>query len=197
MSFDIDKRDFVNGLVFRERKNIGGPMIRKDALEKATGAAIFAADLKFPNQLWARFYRSPLSHAKILRIDASRAWSVPGVRAVVSGADVPYMHGISVIQDQPFLAVDRVRYVGEPIVGVAAEDVLAAEEALALIRVEFEPLPAVLDVFSAMEPGAPLLHEGLMGYPRTSAVEPVGGTTFATTSNFGKEMWRRGFANRM
>ncbi len=160
----------------REWKNIGEPQIRKDAVEKATGSAVFAADLAFPNQLWARFYRSPLPHARILKIDTREARSLPGVRAVVCGTDVPYLHGISVIQDQPFLATDRVRYVGEPIIGVAAEDSEIAAEAVERVRVEFEPLPAVLDVFEALEPGAPLLHENLMQYERTSAVRPVGGT---------------------
>ena len=176
-----------------ELKNIGQPLIRKDALEKATGSAVFGADLKFPNQLWARFYRSPLPHAKILRIDASRARSLPGVRAVVSGVDVPYLHGIAVIQDQPFLATDRVRYVGEPIVGVAAEDADIAEEALELIRVDFDPLPAVLDVFEALKPGAPLLHEGLMEYTRTSAVSPVRGTNVCNHFKLRKGDVEKGF----
>jgi carbon-monoxide dehydrogenase large subunit len=177
----------------KEFKVIGEPVTRKDALEKVTGAAIFGADFKLPNQLWARFYRSPIPHARILTIDTSKAQKVLGVKGIVTGADVPYRHGTSVIQDQPFLAIDRVRYVGEPVVGVIAEGVESADEAVDQIRVEFEPLPAVLDVFSALEYGAPLVHEELMEYTRTGAVNPVERTNICNHFKLRKGNIEEGF----
>jgi len=177
----------------KELRLIGEPVIRKDALEKVTGGAIYGADFKLPGLLWARFYRSPYPHAKIVKIDTTRAKSVPGVRGIVTGADVPYLHGSAVIRDQPFLAMDRVRYVGEPIVGVIAEDVEAAEEAVDSIHVEFEPLVAVLDVFSALEFDAPLIHEAMMEYPRTAAVTPVEGTNICNHLKLRKGDVEKGF----
>lgn len=145
----------------KEYTIVGTRMTRTDSLPKVTGQAQFTADLKLPRMLCAKVLRSPHSHAKILSIDASRALRLPGVKAVVTGADT---HGVKwgvfkYTQDHPMIAVDKVRYVGEDVAGVAAVDEQTALEALECIRVDYEPLPAVSDPEDAMKEGAPLIHE--------------------------------------
>lgn len=154
---------------------IGKAVHRKDALEKVTGTAVFGADLKFVRQLYGAIYRSPFPHARILKVDTSRAESLPGVRAVVTGADCRFMHG-PVIEDEPFLAYKKVRYVGEAIVAVAAEDRETAREAVDLIKVDFEELPPVLDPLQAVEPGSALVHEDWGAYKKAGDIRPVSGT---------------------
>ena len=117
-----------------------------------------------------------MPHARIVHVDTSRAERLVGVRAVVTGRDAPYTHNAAIIKDWPFLAQDKVRHIGEAVAAVAAVDEETAEEALALIDVEYEELPAVFDPEAAMQPGAPLLHEGLAEYPRAEAFHPVAGT---------------------
>lgn len=128
---------------------IGESVPRLDALEKVTGRASYMADMKLPDMLYGKALRSPYPHAKILRIDTSKAEKLAGVRAVVTGRDVPFYHGPDWLIDQPLLAIDKVRYVGEAVAAVAAtSDEIAEEaaaEALDLIEVEYEELPAVFD----------------------------------------------------
>ncbi|RLF56904.1 MAG: aldehyde oxidase [Thermoplasmata archaeon] len=140
---------------------IGTRMTRTDSLAKVTGRATFTADLKLPRMLCAKVLRSPHPHAKILNIDTSKALRVPGVKAVVTAADA---HGVKwgvfkYTQDHPMIAIDKVRYAGEDVAGVAAVDEETALEALDLIQVDYEPLPAVFDPDEAMKEGAPLIHE--------------------------------------
>jgi CO/xanthine dehydrogenase Mo-binding subunit len=140
---------------------VGTRMKRTDSLAKVTGSASFTADLKLPRMLCAKVLRSPHPHAKILNIDTSRALRLPGVKAVVTAADA---HGVKwgvfkYTQDHPMIAVDKVRYVGEDVAGVAAVDEETALQALDLIQVDYEPLPAVFDPEEAMKDGAPLIHE--------------------------------------
>ena len=97
-----------------------------------------------PDQLYGAIYRSPFPHARILKVDVSQALSLQGVRAVVTSGDHPYMHG-PVIEDEPFLAHKKVRYAGEPIAVIAAEDQDIARQAVSLIRADFDELPPVLD----------------------------------------------------
>jgi CO/xanthine dehydrogenase Mo-binding subunit len=108
--------------------------------------------------LVGRVLRSPYPHARLRHVDVSRARRVPGVRAVVTAADVHGERWGAFIPDQYVLATDKVRYVGEEVAAVAASDAAAAEEALSLIAVEYEPLPAVFDPLEALRPGAPVLH---------------------------------------
>jgi len=143
---------------------VGRPIVRDEGPAKVTGAARYTADEHLPGALWARCLRSPLPHARIVRIDTSRAQRVPGVRAVLTGADYPPSLLGRRLKDQPIVARDRVRFVGERVAAVAAVDLDTADEALALIDVEYEELPAVLDPFAAMEPDAPLLHPDLLKY---------------------------------
>ncbi|MBX5492691.1 MAG: xanthine dehydrogenase family protein molybdopterin-binding subunit [Chloroflexi bacterium] len=138
---------------------IGHRVPRIDAGEKVTGAARYVADIKRPGMLVGRILRSPLPHARIVRIDTSRAQRVPGVRAVITAADAPAVRWGAWTKDQYPLATGKVRYVGEEIAAVAAVDEATAEEALALIEVEYEELPAVFDPLEAMQPGAPVIHD--------------------------------------
>jgi len=146
-----------------ELEYVGRRVLRKDGPEKVTGGAIFTVDVRLQGMLVGKILRSPHPHARILNIDTSRALQVPGVKAIVTAADTPGIpHGFVETPrypaDQPTLAVDRVRYVGEEVAAVAATDHYAAEEALDLIRVDYEPLPAVFDPLKAMEADAPEIH---------------------------------------
>jgi len=144
---------------------VGKGVPRVDGPAKVTGDAIYTADIYLKGMLQGKILRSPYPHARILHIDTSRALKVTGVRAVVTGADtskIKFAQSMKTkVPDKAFLALDKVRYIGDEIAAVAADDIDAAEEALELIRVEYEVLPAVVDPFDAMEPGAPLIHEHL------------------------------------
>jgi CO/xanthine dehydrogenase Mo-binding subunit len=156
--------------------HVGRRVVRVDAAEKVTGRAVYGVDVKLPGMLHAKILRSTLPHARIARIDTTRAEGLRGVRAVVTGKDAPYSHNASIIKDWDFFAQAKVRHVGEAVAAVAAVDEETAEEALALIDVEYEELPAVFDPEDAMQPGAPLVHERLADYPRAGAFHPVPGT---------------------
>jgi len=140
---------------------IGKPVPKVDATGKVLGQTQYVDDIKLPNMLYGKILRSPYPHARILHIDASRAKSLPGVKAVITGEDIPKVKfgGVPLAADQYALAVEKVRHVGEAVAAVAAVDEDTAEEALRLIRVEYEPLPAVFDPIEAMQPGAPLVHD--------------------------------------
>ena len=142
---------------------IGKSIPRKDGPIKATGRAQYTVDISLPGMLVGKVLRSPYPHARILHIDTSLAERLPGVKAVVTAADsLGIKHGFVETPrypaDQYPMAVDTVRHVGEDIAGVAAVDEDTAEEALNLIRVEYEPLPAVFDPEEAMKPEAPEIH---------------------------------------
>jgi CO/xanthine dehydrogenase Mo-binding subunit len=133
------------------------PMV--DSREKAMGKAIYYSDLALSGMLHGKILRSPPPHARILNIDVDRAVALPGVRAVIFSKDVPSeKYGVQVA-DRPILAQDKVRFVGEEVAAVAAIDEETAEEAIDLIRVEYEPLSPVLEVREALQPGSPLVHE--------------------------------------
>ena len=129
-------------------------------LAKVTGAVNYAPDLVLPRMLYAKALRSPYAHANLLRVDASKAEKLPGVVAVITRDDLaglsPYFG--PVVDDQPVVATDRVRHVGEVVALVAAESREIAEESLELIEVEYRELPAVFDLLEAVKPGAPVLH---------------------------------------
>ena len=148
---------------------VGKDIPRVDARAKVTGEALFTVDITFPNMLWGQMLRSPHPHARILNIDTRRAERLPGVKAVITGKDTPFVFGVSHMDQIP-LQTEKVRYVGDPVAGVAAVDLDTAQEALSLIRVDYEPLPAVFDPEEAMKPGAPVIHEGK---ERNLAANPV------------------------
>ncbi len=138
---------------------VGKDVPRVDAGIKVTGEAVFTADITLPNMLWGRMLRSPHPHARILNIDTSKAERLAGVKAVITGEETPFVFGVSHMDQTP-LQTEKVRYVGDPVAGVAAVDLDTTLEALELIEVDYEPLPAVFDPVEAMQPGAPAIHEG-------------------------------------
>ena len=144
---------------------VGTRRNRIEGVEKVTGEAKFSGDLDVPGVLDARVLRSTYPHARIHSIDASAALKVPGVVAVLTRHDLrdmdPYYGHC--LRDRPILAMERTRYVGEPVAAVAARDKLAAEEAVSLIRVEYEELPYVTTFDEALADGAPVLHEKAAG----------------------------------
>jgi CO/xanthine dehydrogenase Mo-binding subunit len=141
---------------------VGLSIPRTEGAEKVCGRTIYAADVNLEGTLWAKILRSPLPHARIRGIDVSRALRVPGVRAIVTGRDIPHHYFGKEIRDMPVLCWDRVRFVGDRVASVAAETSDAAEEATRAIVVDYEELPAVFDPIEAMRTEAPLLHEDSM-----------------------------------
>ncbi len=132
---------------------VGRALPKVDAAGKVTGQTRYADDLKLPRMLSGKLLRSPRPHARIVRIDTSGAERLPGVRAVLTGRDLPVPYGIlPVSQDEHALAQDRVRFVGDPVAAVAAEDEETAALALREIRVEYEDLPAVFSLEEALAP---------------------------------------------
>ena len=150
---------------------VGTRPIRHDGTDKVTGRAIYGEDFRLPGTLYGKVLRSPHAHARIRRIDASRAEALPGVRSVVTHADMPDIEDtISDLGEGSFsakwaadniMASEKVLYRGHAVAGVAAVDANTAEEALKLIDVEYEPLTSVMRVADAMASDAPLLHEDL------------------------------------
>src|SRR6266851_4949087 len=135
----------------RAYKIIGTPRPKVDAYAKVTGRALFADDIMLPRMLYGRLLRSPYPHARILSIDTSRAQALPGVLAVITGADLPQKFGIlPSSQDEYALAIDKVRYVGDPVAAVAALDPDILDEAIKLIEVEYEVLPAIMSIDEAL-----------------------------------------------
>ena len=126
---------------------------------KVSGTTRYTADVNLPGMLWGKTLRSPYPHARIVRIDTRRAAALPGVRAVITGADLPQMLIGLRIRDVPLLATERVRFVGDKVAAVAADDADIAEQAVRLIEVEYEELPAVFDPLEAMKEGAPRVHD--------------------------------------
>ena len=141
--------------------HVGENAERVDGPAKVTGAAQYTGDLEFPGLTYVKTLRSVHPHAKLLSVDASAAEALPGVVAVLTRADLSQgnSHFGPVVKDQPIVALDRVRYAGEVVAAVAAEEPDIAEEAVDLIRVEYEPMTPVVDPVAAMAPGAPILHE--------------------------------------
>jgi CO/xanthine dehydrogenase Mo-binding subunit len=164
-------------------KVVGTRPIRPDGVDKVTGRAAYGADIKLPGMLYARVKRSPHAHARILRIDTSKAMALHGVKAVVTRVDFPETPegladaGEGAPVNLKFMvdnlcAGDKVLYRGHAVAAVAAIDPHIAEDALQLIEVDYEALPAVLNVHDAMTEGAPILHESLRTAEMASLFEP-------------------------
>ncbi len=153
----------------RNRFRVVGRSVRRtDALEKVTGRARYVSDLELPGMAHARLLRSPYAHARLIRVDVARARALPGVYAALAAGDLTFCdpsYGPA-LRDRPILASDVARYEGEPVVGVAAVDEATAVEALDLVEVEYEALPAVTTLEAALAPDAPLVHtaEPLAGH---------------------------------
>jgi len=145
---------------------VGQSPLRPDGVLKVTGTATYVSNLGRPGMVHAVLVRSTRPHARIRRIDAAAAGALPGVVALVTGADVAAMPGVDpwlgpAFRDQPVLALDRVRFVGEPVAAVVAGDRETALAAAERVLVDYDDLPAVFDVREAVTPGAPLVHEEL------------------------------------
>ncbi len=140
---------------------VGKRIPHRDAVEKVKGSAIFTSDIKLSGMLHVKILRSPVPHAKIRNIDISKAVKLKGVKAILTSKDVPLIkYSISPTwADKLILADTKVRYIGDEIAAVAAVDEEIAEEALELIEVDWEELPAVFDPLEAVQPGAPRLHD--------------------------------------
>ena len=146
-----------------------------DGLEKVSGRARYTADLPFPGALVGRIGRSPVAHGVIRRIDASKALAIPGVRAVITGDDFAAPYGvIPISQNEWPLARERVRYRGEPLFAVAADDIDTAEAALRAVEVDIAPLPAYFDADDARADGATLLHDNKPGNIERSVEQDFG-----------------------
>ena len=143
---------------------VGTPVLRAEGPDKVSGRTLYAADVHLPGVLWGKILRSPYPHARIHSIDVSKARQVPGVKAIVTGNDVRGRFIGKQIRDMPVLCWDVVRFIGDRVAAVAADTIEAAEEAIELIHVECEPLPAVFDPLDAMQPSAPRLHENIAAY---------------------------------
>lgn len=139
---------------------IGANVRRLDAPSKVTGKLRYAGDMVMPHMLHVAVLRSPHAHARIISIDTSEAEAMEGVEGIVTHKDVPGVDGFGVfVHDQPIMAREKVRYVGEAVAAVAAETELQARRAAAAIKVVYEPLPAVFDPHEAMKPEAPVVHD--------------------------------------
>jgi CO/xanthine dehydrogenase Mo-binding subunit len=157
---------------------IGTRPIRPDGIPKVTGRAMYGADLKLPGMLYGKILRSPHAHARILKIDTSKAEALPGVKSVCTAADLPEQKNVFIGPERVaqnfwhitrnILAREKALYEGHAIAAVAATTAAIAEHAISLIEVEYEVLPHVIDVDEAMKPDAPLLFEDM----KTRGVEP-------------------------
>lgn len=149
-----------------ESRVIGKSVMRTDAIEKVTGRALYTADLTLPGMIYGAFVRSPYAHARIKRIDTSKAWKVPGVVAIITQEQLSKDYALVIEEEvhaaqriRRFFANDKVRFFGEKIALIGAETLEAAKEAASLVEVEYEPLPAITDPREAVKEGAPLVWE--------------------------------------
>src|SRR5579885_3356067 len=157
-------------------RSIGQAAGHVEGPAKVTGRARYSADIQLPNMLWGRTVRSPFPHARIVSIDVSAAQKVAGVHAILTGAELPEVRIGRFLRDVPVLARDRVRFIGEKVVAIAAETPEAAEEALGLVEIEYDELPAVFDAQEALKPDAPRIHEHPEAYQHPP-IPPIGGKT--------------------
>ena len=186
-----------------EETETGESIRRLDYEAKITGRAQYLADMKVPGMCHGKILRSPHPHARIRSLDTSKALSIRGVLAVLTRDDIVKDQGIDpyygpVFKDQTIVAVEKVRHVGDPVAAVAALEPEAAEEALSRIEIDYEELPAVLDVSEAMAKGAPLLHESVRmpphGFADLAELKPVEGTNICTHFKLVKGDVEKGFA---
>lgn len=171
---------------------VGKSVPKIDGLEKAHGKAIYINDMQLPGMLHGKILRSTYPHARILRIDVSEAESLDGVEAVITAKDLPGGLMGPFIKDEPVLAIEKVRYMGEPVAAVAALDLETAEAALGLIEVEYEELPALFDPEEAMRPDAPLIHDDVSQY--VTVFDPIQGGNVCSETTFVQGDLEKGFA---
>ncbi len=175
-----------------EFKYLGKSYNRPDAVNKVTGKAIYLDDIRLPGMLHAAILRPEIAHAKILGIDTSEAEKMPGVVKVVTGKGCHYHYGDN-IKDLVPMAVEKVRYIGEPVAAVIADTLAHAEAALSKIKVNYEPLPVYIDGVDAMKPGAALIHEENGSYWHLPHIKATPGTNIAHTYHLKKGAAADGF----
>lgn len=170
---------------------LGKSVIRKDALDKVTGRAKYTHDYHSLPMLSAKMVISPYGHARIVSVDTTDAWAVSGVRAILAGRRFPLTG--EAIRDRPPIAVDKVRYHGEPVALVVADTPTQAKKAADLIKVQYELLPVVNSPTQAFQKGAPLVHNQLGEYKKEKYVYPVPNTNIATHIKIRKGNMERGW----
>lgn len=144
----------------RKTRLVGTGYLKVDGPDKVTGRTLFADDLVLPRMLWCKLLRSPHAHARILSVDTAAAAAMPGVKATLTGRDLPVPFGIlPVSQDEHALCPDRVRFIGDPVAAVAAETEEQAQEAAHAVAVAYEPLPAIASVEEALRTPEPRIHD--------------------------------------
>jgi CO/xanthine dehydrogenase Mo-binding subunit len=177
----------------KEYRYIGKAVERKDGVEKVSGSARFTHDLVLQGMLYAKTVRSPYAYARIKAVDTGEAEKMPGVRAVVTGKELAYKVGLYVL-DKDILAKDFARYHGEAVAAVAAESELAAEQACAKIKVDWELLEPVLDPKEALKEDAPRVHPELGSYGYMKGVFfPKAGTNIPHQQKIRKGDMEKGF----
>ena len=174
-------------------KRVGKRDRRVDTLPKLTGEGLYVSDMSLPGMLWAKVKKSPHARAKIISIDTKKADALPGVRAVLTGEELDYKLGLYVV-DKDILAKGEVRHYGEAVAAVAADSIEIAQEAVELIEVVYEVLPAVLNHMDALKPDAPLVHPRLGEYDFVPVFSPQKGTNVPNLSKVRKGDVAKGFA---
>lgn len=164
---------------------LGASLPRREAADKAAGRARYADDLRLPGMLHAALATSPHAHARIVGYRLDQARAIPGVKAIVTGADLGPQRSGGIVKDEHMLARGKVRYVGEAVAAVAAVDAATARRAALAIEVEYEPLPAVLSIDEALAHDAPILHEEFAGYIKTVAGGGSGNVVFRSSVSEG------------
>jgi CO/xanthine dehydrogenase Mo-binding subunit len=191
----------------REVKGVGLAIPRPDGPEKVTGQVQYVADIKPKGMLHAKLLRSPHAHARIVKIDTSRAKTLPGVRAILTARDIPELKRKAPTRAHAVLAIDRVVFAGQPVAAIAADDLAIAEEAMDLIDVEYEVLPAAVDPLKSMQVGAPpvadagteadtseaLAHSGV-AVARSEPTAPAKAVNIAQQAKLARGDVARGFA---
>jgi CO/xanthine dehydrogenase Mo-binding subunit len=191
----------------RDVKGVGLSIPRPDGPEKVTGKVQYVADIKPRGLLHAKLLRSPHAHARIVRIDTSRARALPGVRAVITAADIPHLKKKAPTRAHAVLAIDRAVFVGHPVAAVAADEPSIAEEALDLIEVEYAVLPAAIDPIKSMQVGAPpvadagteadtseAMAHGAVAVAKADAPAPAKAVNISQTSRLHRGDLAKGFA---
>ena len=170
-----------------QQRVIGTPVGRTDGPDKTTGRGKYGIDVVLPGTLWAKILRSPYPHARVVSIDASRALAHPGVHAVLTPDEVGGLRSGKALQDEPLLTFDAARYVGDKVAMVAADDEETAEDALDLIDVEYEELPAAITFDEALADDAPVIHpdfDSYQGLPPDRPERPA--------NAFARQLWEKG-----
>jgi CO/xanthine dehydrogenase Mo-binding subunit len=186
-----------------ELGDIGKTFRRLDYETKVTGRAQYLADMSLPGMCYGKILRSPYAHARVKKIDISRTSKIAGVVAVLTRDDILHDQGIEpyygpVFKDQTIVATEKVRHMGDPVAAVAALTADAAEAAIASIEVDYEQLPAVLDVQEALKPNATLVHDSVKlpesGFADLAELKPVEGTNVCTHFKLNRGNIEKGFA---